>query len=194
MKLPKKYRWLNDVEVLPWTIDRGLALYGTWEWRDGSNPKILKWAKELSEGYEVAPYLFDEGFNPSIEKTYNTDSIPWCGLYVAIVNFRAFKPVVRSPLWALSWSNYGKLITPDAVGLGDILTFTRNGGGHVGYYIGEDATHYHVLGGNQRDQVNIMRIAKSRLYMCRTHNYKNRPFSAIGYELASAGLISSNEI
>ena len=33
--------------------------------------------------------------------------------------------------------------------LGDILTFKRNGGGHVGLYVGEDKDCYHVLGGNQ---------------------------------------------
>jgi hypothetical protein len=41
--------------------------------------------------------------------------------------------------------------------------FTRSGGGHVGLYVGEDATHYHVLGGNQANLVSIMRLAKGRL-------------------------------
>jgi len=35
--------------------------------------------------------------------------------------------------------------------------------GHVGFYAGEDATHYHVLGGNQSDSISITRIRKTRL-------------------------------
>lgn len=42
------------------------------------------------------------------------------------------------------------------------MVFDRAGGGHVAFYVGEDATHYHVLGGNQSDSVNVMRIAKDR--------------------------------
>jgi hypothetical protein len=41
-----------------------------------------------------------------------------------------------------------------------VLVFERPGGGHVGYYFGEDATAYHVLGGNQGDAVTIARIAR----------------------------------
>jgi hypothetical protein len=43
-----------------------------------------------------------------------------------------------------------------------VLVFQRPGGGHVGFYVGEDATAYHVLGGNQGDAVTIARIAKAR--------------------------------
>ena len=43
-----------------------------------------------------------------------------------------------------------------------MLVFTRPGGGHVGFYVGEDAAAYHILGGNQGDAVTIVRIVKSR--------------------------------
>lgn len=43
-----------------------------------------------------------------------------------------------------------------------MLVFDRAGGGHVGFYVGEDLTSYHVLGGNQGDRVSIMRLEKSR--------------------------------
>jgi hypothetical protein len=39
---------------------------------------------------------------------------------------------------------------------------TRSGGGHVAFAVGEDATHFHVLGGNQGARVSIMRIEKAR--------------------------------
>lgn len=35
--------------------------------------------------------------------------------------------------------------------------------GHVGFYVGEDAKGYYVLGGNQGDKVSVVRIAKDRL-------------------------------
>ncbi len=61
--------------------------------------------------------------------------------------------VVEKPLWALSWSNWGNPVSEPM--LGDILTFKRTGGGHVGIYVGEDLTHYHVLGGNQGNSVSV---------------------------------------
>lgn len=35
--------------------------------------------------------------------------------------------------------------------LGDIWTLSRNGGGHVGFYVSEETSCLHVLGGNQSD-------------------------------------------
>jgi hypothetical protein len=78
--------------------------------------------------------------------------------------------------------------------LGDILTFKRNGGGHVGIYVGEDNTHYHVLGGNQNNQVNVMRIAKNRLNQARRTAWKiAQPASVRVIKLEAKGLISTNE-
>jgi hypothetical protein len=78
--------------------------------------------------------------------------------------------------------------------LGDILTFKRNGGGHVGFYVGEDKTHYHVLGGNQSNQVNVMRLAKSRLTQARRTAWKvAQPASVRKVYLEAKGTISTNE-
>lgn len=46
---------------------------------------------------------------------------------------------------------------------GAVLIFERGSGGHVGFAVGQDDTHFYVLGGNQSDAVTIARIAKSRL-------------------------------
>jgi hypothetical protein len=78
--------------------------------------------------------------------------------------------------------------------LGDVLTFKRNGGGHVGLYVGEDRTHYHVLGGNQNNQVNVMRIAKTRLHQARRTAWKiAQPSNVRKIELSNKGIISTNE-
>jgi uncharacterized protein (TIGR02594 family) len=89
------------------------------------------------------------------------DETPWCGTFCAHVmqEVGILPPpiAVRASAWGL-WGR--QLIGPR---LGCVLVFVRQGGGHVGFYVGEDKTHYHVLGGNQGNAVSITRIAKDRL-------------------------------
>lgn len=47
--------------------------------------------------------------------------------------------------------------------LGDVLVFPRGAGGHVAFYVGEDSRHFHILGGNQDNQVSIILKAKQPL-------------------------------
>ena len=179
MKIPTKYKWLESTTDRPWLIDEALKLYGTLEVAGaGNNKDIISWAKELG-GWEA--------------NYYTKDSIPWCGLFAAIVCKRAKKTVVKNYLRAMSWASWDKAISADEVGLGDILVFSRNGGGHVGFYVAEDATAYHVLGGNQSDSVNITRIAKSRLYSCQRAAYNVKPLSVKKYFMDASGEVSENE-
>lgn len=173
--LPLQYRWLEKVPQLPKMVAEGLKLFGTIETPGaGDNPTIKAWAKEVG-----------------LQNVYTADSIPWCGLFIAVVAQRAGKAFVSSPLWALSWSKFGEQAGQPR--LGDVLTFTRKGGGHVGIYIGEDASAYHVLGGNQSDAVTITRIAKIRLYRVRRPVYKVMPSSVQPVVLAANGVLSRNE-
>lgn len=113
----------------------------------GNSLTIMGWAKKL--GAKI------------LGITYAADSVPWCGLYAAyVMEHCGFVPppvAVRASEWG-KWGR--KLLNPR---YGCILTFTRKGGGHVGFYVGEDATHLHVLGGNQGDAVSVTRIPKDRL-------------------------------
>ena len=45
---------------------------------------------------------------------------------------------------------------------GAVLIFERGSGGHVGFAVGQEDTHFFGLGGNQSDSVTIARIAESR--------------------------------
>ncbi len=173
--LPPSYRWLARLEPLPRMVSAALAEFGVRETAGAANtPQILQWAQET-------------GLNAD----YRADSIPWCGLFMAYIARVAGREVPLAPLWALSWARFG--VEGGQPELGDVLVFMRQGGGHVGLYIGEDSRCYHVLGGNQGDRVCITRIAKERLYAVRQPPYVNKPRSAATYRLAATGEVSSNE-
>ena len=139
------------------------------------NPVILGWAKEVG-----------------LSKVYTADEIPWCGLAIAYACHQAGVEVVDKPLWALSWANYGTKVSEPM--LGDILTFKRDGGGHVGIYVGEDKDCYHVLGGNQGNAMSVSRIVKSRLYQARRTKWKvAQPANVRKVILDAKGAISQNE-
>lgn len=175
--LDKRYDWLNK-EPGPKIMLEAIQEYGTLETPgDANNPIIISWARELGE---------------KIQNIYKADSIPWCGLFMGICALRAGVAVPENPLWALSWSAWGTPVTKPM--LGDVLVFTRNGGGHVGLYIGEDTLAYHVLGGNQSDSVSISRIAKERLYCARRTPWKyGQPSNVREVIFKPNGTISKNE-
>lgn len=181
MKLPKTYQWLDTVGTLPRCLQEGLKLLGTAEVvGKGSNATIIGWRDELNQnGVKIAGY--------------SDDNIPWCGLFAAIVVFRArgAAEVVKDPLWALNWAKYGQKSPRPA--LGDILAFKRPSGGHVGFYIGEDPACYHVLGGNQGNQVSFTRITKNRCVAVRRPPYQNQPASVQPRHLSGDGQVSRNE-
>lgn len=178
--LPAGYGWLRDVGPLPRHLAVALSLIGTLEGAGGeNNPTILGWAAKLRAA----------GINVS---GYTADSVAWCGLFVGYVMLEAAREPIHDPLWALNWAKYG--VDGGQPDLGDILTFKREGGGHVAFYIAEDAAgFYHVLGGNQSDRVSIMRIAKTRMYSCRQPAYNAKPTSVRPYVVSPSGIISRNE-
>jgi uncharacterized protein (TIGR02594 family) len=140
------YSWLGK-ETGPHMLLNLIAMYGIKEVPgSGDNPTLLAWAREVG-----------------LEHIYVHDAIPWCGLTQMVAAKRAgweYNPKGNG-LWAQNWLSWGT-VQPIAM-LGDILVFGRAGGGHVAQYVGEDDDNYHILGGNQMDQVNIERKAKSDL-------------------------------
>lgn len=170
-----KYEWLH-AELSPKLLMEAVKHIGIKEIVGPvHNRTILNWAKEVG-----------------VHEVYTNDEIPWCGLYVAYCCHAQGLQVVDRPLWALNWNKYGTRV--DVPMLGDILTFKRNGGGHVGIYVGEDSTHYHVLGGNQNNSVNVARIAKSRLNQARRTAWKiAQPINVRRVFLEAKGTITTNE-
>lgn len=173
--LPAQYKWLQK-EPGPRLLVEALKTYGTAEKPGpGSNPSILKWAEDVG-----------------LDRVYRADETAWCGLWMSYVAKQAGWDDPYNPLWARNWLNFG---TPQKqAGLGDVLIFSRGSSGHVGLYVGEDATAYHVLGGNQSDRVMIKRLAKNRLLGIRRCPWRvNEPANVRAVKLAASGSISMNE-
>jgi uncharacterized protein (TIGR02594 family) len=175
MALPEQYAWLER-EGAPRMLVEALKLYGVTESKGRANtPAILEWAKEVGVGSE-----------------YTSDETAWCGLFCAVIAKRAGKEPPHDPLWALNWRNFGK--AADKPMLGDVMIFTRDGGGHVAMYIGQDAKYWHILGGNQGDTVSIVRRAKSGKSWARRPDYTIQPANVRVVNLAATGRIASKEV
>lgn len=176
MILPAQYAWLL-AERSPKMLVEAISLYGVVE-ASGSadSPEIMRWAAEVG-----------------LSSAYGSDAVPWCGLFMAVVAKRAGKgwDIPKNPLWALNWRKFG---TPmERPMLGDVCIKTRVGGGHVALYVGEDDEAYHLLGGNQSDQVCIRRFPKTIAWAFRRPAYINQPANVRRVFLAPTGAISTKE-
>jgi len=173
--MDSKYNYLKGA-VSPRVIAEAMRYYGINEIKGKAhNQTIMSWAKDVG-----------------VEKVYTSDEIAWCGLFVAKVVLKAGFEPVKDPLWALNWNKFGN--KSEIPKLGDVLVFKRDGGGHVGFYVAEDANYYHVLGGNQSDSVNITRIAKNRCVGVRRCAWKiSQPEAVKKYIVSATGKISTNE-
>lgn len=172
------YSWLLK-EKAPQILLEALKLYGTKETAGpASTPAIMQWAEEIGA--------------KRLGVTYSDDSVAWCGLFMAICARRSAQTIPFIPVRAISWLTFGNAVK-EAM-LGDVLVFTRAGGGHVGLYVGEDDEAYHVLGGNQSDSVCITRILKNRLTGIRRSVFiKAQPANIRKIKLEKLGKISVNE-
>ena len=106
-------------------------------------------------------------------------ALPWCGDYVETAIKKSLPKeaftgaLAENPYWARNWLAFGVATKPV---YGAIAVFQREGGGgHVGFLVGEDATDYYVLGGNQTNAVNISRIDKKRCLGTRWPGSANNP-------------------
>jgi len=152
--------WFNRNKELPWIVE-GKKVFGLHESRDKA--RLTAWLK--SDGRRLG----------------DTEKLPWCGDYVetAIRNSLPNEPLPgalgENPYWARNWMLFGEATKPV---YGAVVVFSRGSGGHVGFLVGEDATDYYVLGGNQSNAVTVTRIAKARALGTRwpaTHKNPNKP-------------------
>lgn len=89
------------------------------------------------------------------------DETPWCAAFVGSMFERAGVQSSRFES-AKSYLSWGVALAAPAVGC--VVVFTRDGGGHVGFVIGQDKKgDLLVLGGNQSDQVCVRSFQRSRV-------------------------------
>lgn len=103
-----------------------------------------------------------QGWLAKLKAWWRDDETPWCGTFVAHCLKEVGQPLPQHWYRATAWKDYGSNLRSTHVAPGSILVFARTGGGHVGFYVSEDALYYHVLGGNQGNEVSVARIAKVR--------------------------------
>ena len=120
---------------------------------------------------------------------------PWCGTFCAQVFKEAglSAKVPKEFFRAKAWENAGTKLTRPAYGC--IVTFIRDGGGHVGFVVGKTKTGMlKVLGGNQSNQVNISDFDPKRVTAYRWVSSGTVPHEH-RYDLPvlTAGRISTNE-
>lgn len=142
------------------------------------SPTIMDWIREVGArrlGIEV-----------------KDDETAWCGTFVAMCILRALpnEPLPAIVVRAKAWLDFG--VSLERGSLGCVVVFERSGGGHVGFYAGEDETHIHVVGGNQGNRVSRMRLSKDRIQGFRWPTTVPRP-SRGPLWLNSAGEISRDE-
>lgn len=177
-QLPDQYKWLYN-EGAPKMLVEAIRHYGVMEKvGKGSHPDISRWAKEVG-----------------VSGWYTDDDIPWCGLFVGVVALRCGYAFTAAKLLAAKeWLNWGVPVANGQEMLWDVLVFSRPGGNHVGFYIGETPTAFAVFGGNQSNKVCPTFIAKSRLIGARRPKYaKGQPQNVRKVHLLKTGVLSNNE-
>lgn len=142
----------------------------------GSNSKILAMATRLG-GW--------------VKSFFKDDDIPWCGLFVGYCLTESGLPTTSNTLSARSYETYGVALKEPSFGA--IMVFARDGGGHVGFYVGERPDAFRILGGNQSNAVTETWIAKARHTATRWPSAV--PLPTIGRVLlaSNGGPLSTNE-
>lgn len=164
-------------------------LYSRYPWTALALRK--KGLREGRDNAELRSFLKSDG------KTLGDPAkLPWCGDFVetCIAVSLPREPLPVNPYLARNWQNFGKQSEP---GFGTVLVFwrtskTKSTNGHVGFYVGEDAAHFYVLGGNQSNSVSIAKLDKGRLLSARAPTTV-ADFVLYKVQMNDDGPVSTNE-
>lgn len=117
----------------------------------GSNPVIVHWAAHLG-----------------IRSIYTNDDQAWCALFASRIAQACHLPLPGSSyalVRAKSFETWGRPLPLPS--LGAWMVFKRDGGYHVGWYLGERADAYRIWGGNQKNTVGAIWKLKTEVTACR---------------------------
>lgn len=189
--LNKKFEWLRS-EPGPKLVLEGLKHIGLLE-KPGAenNPVIVGWADEVARANPTAYSRWASGW-------YDKDSVPWCGLFMAMLAVRtADGRAERMPpekyLSAVEWMKWGAPVSPNAAMLGDVAIFSRKGGGHVAVVIAQDGKYLYCLGGNQNDAVSIAGLDRKNVLGIRRPHYSKTPANVRQILITGGGPVSTSE-
>lgn len=130
-------------EEYPW-MRIALSQLGVKEWTRGDNPVIQQYLRSTTLPSSLA----------------SKDETHWCSAFVNWVMEKAGLAGTDSAA-ARSWLNWGKKVeTPHR---GVITVFSRDGGGHVAFFVERQGDQIKVLGGNQSNTVSIAGYQAARL-------------------------------
>ena len=147
------------------------AAMGVKEFKGSENPVILEYFDAVGHGWVA------------------DDETPWCAAFVGACLEEVGVKSTGS-LAARSYLKWGK--KTDKPEYGDIVVLWRGSKkswqGHVGFYVKSDAKYIYILGGNQRNAVNVSRYPKSRLLSYRKAPSITRSRTTTGAAGTAAGI------
>jgi len=122
---------------------------------------------------------------------WREDETPWCGLFVAAVFNDCGIEIAKNWMRARAWLEWGIILPEPTVGC--VVIYSRNGGGHVGFVVGQDqAGNLMTLGGNQSNKVTIAPFPKERVLGYRWPGHKVIRIARLPI-VDSDGKVSTNE-
>lgn len=145
---------MNSLSMYPWATEAAIYVGQQEVPGPGFNPWIKSMWLELRGG---AWYWEHYGKDDS--------KLPWCGGFMAFVMQRCGISFPTRYASAKAWLDWGTRLNKPLFGC--LCIFGRDSGGHIGIAVGRDALgRILVLGGNQRDGVNVLPFNRERLIGC----------------------------
>jgi len=128
----------------------------------------------------------------TLKAWWSDDETAWCGTFTAHCFNQCKIPVPKYWMRALAWAEWG--VKLDRPVMGCVVTFSRKGGGHVGFVVGETPDGFlAVLGGNQGNAVSVSKFAKSRVNSYQWPAGYPIPAWVPLVKVSVAGAVSTNE-
>lgn len=180
--LPEKYKFLEEIGILPKLVSAALQYLGLKEYpgTGNNNPVIMNMATSL--GLSRAQY--------------GNDEVAWCALFISFLMKITGKPLPFTGydlIRAKSYMQWGNPVSMIDIRLGDVVVKHRVGGDHVFLAIAESEHTIHGLGGNQSNCVCFAEMDKLTITAVRRYYATTIPNSAKKYYINSSGVLSKSE-